>query len=226
VAPPHWRSDLSAFAAVIFDMDGVLVDGEPLHFQAVNELLGEEGRAITLEQYKPYMGTKSGWRELIRDFGLSQSYEYYHARYPGLMLQRYRDLSEPLPGAVALVRSLRATRMPLAVASSSIAPWVEACLSRIGLADVFDVVITGSDVTVGKPAPDIYLLAAERLGVSPAACLAVEDAPAGIASAKAAAMTCWAVRTEYTRGLDLGHPDREFDTLEAVSLEDILGVPA
>jgi HAD superfamily hydrolase (TIGR01509 family) len=207
-------------------MDGVLVDGEPLHFRAVNELLGEEGRSITLDEYKPYMGTKSGWQELIRDFALAHPYEYYHSRYPGIILERYREQSEPLPGAVSLVRSLRAAGARLAVASSSIQPWVEACLSRIGLFDAFEVIVTGSDVTEGKPSPEIYLLTAERLGLPPETCVAIEDAPAGIAAAKAAGMACWAVRTEYTRGLDLGRPDREFDTLEAVSIEDILGVAA
>ena len=64
---------LDSFAAVIFDMDGVLVDGEPLHFEAINRLMGEEGKAITLEQYKPYMGTKAGWAEMMGDFGLSLS---------------------------------------------------------------------------------------------------------------------------------------------------------
>jgi HAD superfamily hydrolase (TIGR01509 family) len=192
----------------------------------VNQLLAEEGRSISLEQYKPYMGTKSGWQELIRDFGLAKPYEHYHARYPGIILERYREQSEPLPGAVALVRGLRAAGVRIAVASSSIAPWVEAALSRIGLAGAFDIEVTGSDVTAGKPAPDIYLLAAGRLGVSPRDCLAIEDAPAGIESAQAAGMTCWAVRTEYTRGLPLPAPDREFESLTEISLDDIVGVPA
>jgi len=226
VARPHWRTKLPAFAAVIFDMDGVLVDGEPLHFRAVNELLGEEGRAITLEEYKPYMGTKSGWQELIRDFGLTRPYEHYAARYPGILLERYRDEAVALPGAVGFVQALRNAGVRIAVASSSIAPWVEAALARIGLDGAFEITVTGSDVTLGKPDPAIYLVAAERLGVSPRDCLAIEDAPAGIRSAHAAGMTCWAVRTEYTRGLSLPDPDREFETLESVSIDDVIGVTA
>lgn len=207
-------------------MDGVLVDGEPLHFGAVNQLLAEEGRSITLEEYKPYMGTKSGWQELIRDFALARPYEYYHRAYPGVILERYRTLSEALPGAVELVRGLRSLHVPIAVASSSIAPWVEAALVRIGLGQAFDITVTGTDVTAGKPAPDIYLLTAERLGVAPQHCLAIEDSPAGIRSAHAAGMTCWAVRTAYTQGLALPQPDREFETLNEVSVADIVGVAA
>ncbi len=207
-------------------MDGVLVDGEPLHFEAVNLLLSEEGRAISLDQYKPYMGTKSGWQELIRDFSLSRPYEHYRDRYLPLLVDQYRQKSEPLPGAIETVAALRSAGVPVGVASSSIRPWVEACLERIGLASAFDRIITGSEIREGKPDPEIYLLAARELGVAPSASLAIEDAPAGIASAHAAGMTCWAVRTEYTRGLDLPNPAREFDSLLEIDLRDIIGVAA
>ena len=205
-------------------MDGVLVDGEPLHFQAVNKLLATEDRAISLDDYKPYMGTKTGWADMIRDFGLTQPREHYSEIYRAMILESYRTQSEPLPGAVELVRGLRSAGMRIGVASSSILPWVEACLARIGLEDAFDDITTGTDVDNGKPAPDIYLLAAERLNVNPRDCLAIEDAPAGILSAKAAGMECWAVRTEYTRGLLLPDPQREFESLAQIRLEEIMGV--
>ena len=205
-------------------MDGVLVDGEPLHFQAVNKLLATEGKAISLDDYKPYMGTKTGWADMIRDFGLTQPREHYSEIYRAMILESYRTQSEPLPGAVELVRGLRSAGMRIGVASSSILPWVEACLARIGLEDAFDDITTGSDVDNGKPAPDIYLLAAERLNVNPRDCLAIEDAPAGILSAKAAGMECWAVRTAYTSGLLLPDPQREFESLQQIRLEEIMGV--
>lgn len=205
-------------------MDGVLVDGEPLHFQAVNKLLATEGKAISLDDYKPYMGTKTGWADMIRDFGLTQPREHYSEIYRAMILESYRTQSEPLPGAVELVRGLRSAGMRIGVASSSILPWVEACLARIGLEDAFDDITTGTDVDNGKPAPDIYLLAAERLSVNPRDCLAIEDAPAGILSAKAAGMECWAVRTEYTSGLLLPDPQREFESLQQIRLEEIMGV--
>lgn len=207
-------------------MDGVLVDGEPLHFQAVNTLLAEEGRSISLEQYKPYMGTKTGWSDMIQDFGLGRPRSHYSERYHAIVLEQYRQKSTAAPGAVALVRGVRGAGMPVAVASSSIRPWVEACLERIGLLDAFDVIVSGSDVEQGKPDPAIYLATAARLGIDPARCLAIEDAPAGIESAKRAGMTCWAVRTEYTRGLELPGPDREVQSLEEIALADIVGVPA
>lgn len=217
---------MTGFDAVIFDMDGVLVDGEPLHFETVNELLGREGKSISLEQYKPYMGTKTGWADMIADFGLSQPREYYSPIYRELVLARYRERSEALPGALSVVTALRMSSQRLAVASSSIRPWVEACLAKIGLGSAFEQLITGSEVENGKPDPEIYLLAAEKLGVDPRRCLAFEDAPAGIESAKRAGMTVWAVRTEYTRGLVLPDPDREFESLADVDITDIVGIAA
>jgi HAD superfamily hydrolase (TIGR01509 family) len=217
---------LAGFSAVIFDMDGVLVDGEPLHFRACNALLGEEGLSISLEAYKPYMGTKAGWSQMMRDLGLTQPAEVYSTRYDGLIVGEYRANSLAEPGAVELVTGLKRLGMPIAVASSSRTNWVAACLERIGLLDQFDHIISGSDIEHGKPAPDIYLLAADRLGVVPQACLAIEDAPAGIESARAAGMTCWAVRTEYTRGLRLPDPHREFDRIGDIRLEEIMGVAA
>lgn len=205
-------------------MDGVLVDGEPLHFEAVNTLLGEEGRSISLELYKPYMGTKSGWSDMIRDFGLGRPRSYYSERYHALILEQYRQRSEPTPGAVDLVRAIRGGGLPVAVASSSVRPWVEACLGRIGLLDAFDVIVSGSDVEAGKPDPAIYLKAAAHLGIDPRRCLAIEDAPAGIEAAKNAGMDCWAVRTAYTRDLVLPGPSRELESLQEISLTEILGV--
>ena len=86
--------------------------------------------------------------------------------------------------------------------------------------------ITGSDVREGKPDPEIYLLAAKTLGLPPARCLAIEDAPAGILSAKAAGMTCWAVRTEYTQGIELPNPDRTFESLLEFDIDEIVKVAA
>lgn len=225
MAPPRWRSKLPRFDAVIFDMDGVLVDGEPLHFEAVNRLLGEEGRSISLEQYKPYMGTKSGWKELIADFGLERPYEEYSRRYTPMLIDLYRERSVALPGVRETISALKG-RVPLAVCSSSILPWVEASLAKIGLLEHFDEIITGSEVREGKPAPDIYLLAASRVGVEPAKALAIEDAPAGIQSATAAGMTVWAVRTEYTRSLELPPCERVMESLHEFDVESVAGVAA
>jgi HAD superfamily hydrolase (TIGR01509 family) len=157
--------------------------------------------------------------------GLRRPPESYAERYDELILDQYRSESVPLPGAIELVNALQKV-LPLAVCSSSRRSWVDTCLQRIGIAGAFRYVVTGTDVDNGKPAPDIYLLAARGLAISPAACLAIEDAPAGIASATAAGMTCWAVRTEYTRDLALPPCERVLESLTEIAIEDIAGVAA
>jgi beta-phosphoglucomutase len=142
------------------------------------------------------------------------------------MVERYRERSIALPGAVELVQGLHEARIPLALCSSSIRPWVDACLQRIGLAGAVGRIVTRVEVGAGKPDPAIYRLAAQRLAIPPSECLAIEDAPAGILSAKAAGMTCWAVRTEYTRDIELPAPDRELQSLLEVDLNELVGVPA
>ena len=219
-------ADSLPFAAVIFDMDGVLVDGEPMYYGAASAVLAEDGIAFPLDRYKRYMGTKSGWNEFVEDLGLPRSAAYYRERCGELVAAAYRAVDSALPGAVELVHGLRELGLPMAVASSSHRTNVETCLDRLGLADAFDVVVCGNDITHGKPHPDIYLRAAGLLGVLPRNCLAIEDAPAGIRAAHAAGMTCWAVRTDYTRGLPLPHPERTFESLVEVDLDEIAGVPA
>ncbi|HMO97396.1 MAG TPA: HAD-IA family hydrolase, partial [Tepidiformaceae bacterium] len=98
--------------------------------------------------------------------------------------------------------------------------------AAVGLGDAFEVIVDSAIEGVRKPDPEIYLLAARRLGAAARDCLAFEDAPAGIQSARAAGMTVWAVRTEYTRGLELPGPHREFDSLTDVELDAIVGVAA
>lgn len=192
-------------AAVIFDMDGVLVDGEPLHYQVVRRLLADEGVDFGEADYRRYLGTtlESTWADLRERYALARSYEWYAAAYHREVVRSYREDAELLPGAEALLARLSEAGVPLALASSSNREWVDAALDSLGLRRFFQQTVAGDEVARGKPDPEIYRRAAERLGVAPDACLAVEDAPAGIASAQAAGMTVVAVRTPMTADLPL-----------------------
>jgi HAD superfamily hydrolase (TIGR01509 family) len=155
---------------------------------------------------------------LIARHGLSGTVDEYIARYDEVLLRVLHEPHAPAPGVTALMARLRELGMRLAVASSSRRAWVEATIQSLGLADAFDVVVTGDDVERGKPDPAIYLLTAQQLGVSPARCVAIEDSPNGVQSARAASMTVLGVRTEYTAHLHLDGVARAVDSLADLDL--------
>jgi HAD superfamily hydrolase (TIGR01509 family) len=211
---------VARFAAVIFDMDGVLIDSEPLHFAAVNEVLGSAGQSLTRQDYEAFIGgtTERMWDDLIRRRRLPHARSYWLERYDETVLRVLSRSWPAEPGVLDLVRKLRSMGTPLGVASSSTRAWIDATLRSIGLSDAFAARAAGDDVAHGKPAPDIYLLAAERLGVSPEDCLAIEDSPAGVLSARAAGMTVLGVRTPYTAHLRLDGVSRVVDSLAELDL--------
>lgn len=187
--------------AVIFDMDGVLLDSEPLHHDAVNAVLFEDGLPpLPLAEYTRYLGTtdEDMWRDLRTTRGLLRRHEYYLSRFNTYVLAAYRQHAIAAPGAIDLLDRLTASGLPLAVASSSRVQWVETCLDTIGIRRYFDDVAGGDMVARGKPDPEIFLLAARRLRVQPASCVVIEDSPAGVTAARRAGMRAIAVCTDYT----------------------------
>jgi len=211
---------MSRFDAVIFDMDGVLIDSEPLHFAVLSDLLARAGHTLTRAENEQFIGTTSEamFSRLIARHGLSGMVNEYIARYDELLLHVLQQPHAPAPGVMVLMAHLRKLGKGLAVASSSRSAWVEATIRSLGLADAFDVVVTGDDVERGKPDPAIYLLSAQRLGVAPDRCVAIEDSPNGVQSARSAGMTVLGVRTEYTAHLHLGGVARTVDSLADLDL--------
>jgi len=213
--------------AVIFDMDGVLADSEPLICAAAMEMFREQGLVVQPADFHPFVGTGENryLGGVAEKYGLvldvvkakARTYELYLAMVP-------RQL-DALPGAVELVRKCRAAGWVCAVASSADRIKIVANLNKIGLpVDTWQAIVTAEDVELRKPHPDLFLMAAKRLGVSPEHCTVVEDAVNGIAAAKAAGMRCVAVATTFAANLlaqaDLVRPD-----VRAVLLEDISGNP-
>ena len=195
----------SQSSAVIFDMDGVLLDSEPLHYEAVRQALAEQGVDFPFDDYARYLGTTltSTWDELCERYPMTMTLEQFEARYNADVLKQYQDGAPLIRGARELVERLREAGVPIAVASSSHRMWVNAALEGAGLSNYFDQTTAGDEVSMGKPSPEIYLKAAEKLGVDPARCVAVEDAPAGVESANAAGMKVVLVRSELTQDLNL-----------------------
>jgi HAD superfamily hydrolase (TIGR01509 family) len=180
--------------AVVFDLDGVLLDSEQVWDDVREQLVRERGGTWTDTAQADMMGMSSlEWsRYMHESLGLRESPEELNAEVVRRLLERYREHLPLLPGALEAVRRL-AAEWPLALASSSNRPVIETFLDASGVRDLFSVTVSSEEVARGKPAPDVFLEAARRLGVAPDRCAAVEDSASGIRAAKAAGMKVVAI---------------------------------
>jgi HAD superfamily hydrolase (TIGR01509 family) len=178
--------------AVVFDMDGVLVDSEHVWDEVREQYARETGGTYTERATRDMMGMSSvEWSRYMADtLGVPGTPEEINHAIVERMLERYGDAPPLIPGAVGAVRRL-GERWPLAIASSSNPELIEVVLRAAGLEELFRVAVSSQEVERGKPAPDVYLEAARRLDAEPTRCAAVEDSHNGIRSAKAAGM--WVV---------------------------------
>jgi HAD superfamily hydrolase (TIGR01509 family) len=208
------------FDAVIFDMDGVLIDSEPLHYEVLAKVLARDGFHLSREANEEFIGTTSEamFATLIARHGLQRSVAEYIRIYDHAIVEVLRRPYPAQPGVKQLIAYLRANDLQLALASSSKRSWIEATLQSLQLADAFDAIVSGDDVERSKPDPAIYQLAAQRLGLTPERCLAIEDAPKGVESARRAGMTVLGVRTPYTAHLTLDGVIATVDSLADLNL--------
>jgi len=180
--------------AVIFDMDGLLVDSEPIWQQARVGFAREHGQGWTHADHLAVMGRNTeGWTTYMRDrLGLAMSLAEIEAEIVSRVAAIYRREIPFLPGAVELVEFC-GRRWPLALASGSPSPLIEAVTAHPSIAGRLRVVISADEVPRGKPAPDVYLEAAARLGYDPTTCLCFEDSANGILAGHAAGLFVFAV---------------------------------
>ena len=202
------------FQGVIFDMDGVLVDSEPFICQAACQMFRELGQTVQPEDFTPFIGTGENryLGGVAEKYGLAVEIDQVKKRTYDIYLEIIRGALQPLPGVIAFIDQCQAMGKKLAVASSADRRKVLGNLREIGVSpERFSAVVVGEDVERKKPAPDIFLLAAEQLRLAAADCLVVEDAVSGVAAAKAAGARCLALTTSFPRealvGADYFAPD-------------------
>ena len=186
-------------AAVIFDLDGVIIDSEPVWETVRRGFVAESGGTWLPDSQRRLMGMSTAeWaRYLAEDLAVPMAAEQVADEVVRLMVARYDVALPMIPGALEAVRRLSA-RWPLGLASSSPRRLIDTVLERSGLAASFKVTISTEEVPRGKPAPDVYLEVAKKLEVEPRACVAVEDSSNGVRSAVAAGMMTIALeRPEY-----------------------------
>ena len=202
--------------AVVFDLDGVIVDSEQLWNEVREQLARERGGRWHDRAQRDMMGMSSvEWSRYMHDvIGLAETPEEISAEVVRRMLGRYRERLPLLPGAVEAVRRV-AGRWRLGLASSANREVIDVVLAESGLAPCFAVTVSSEEVENGKPAPDVYLEVARRLGAAPERCVAVEDSRAGIRSARAAGMRVIATPNPHFP------PDEETLALADVVLESV-----
>jgi len=210
-------------SAVIFDFDGIIVDSEPLHFRAFNEVLEPLGKAISWADYcDTYIGydDRDAFKEVFKvhkEKLCAGDLKALIARKADI-LQEYINDGEavPLPGAVELIKSIP-SRLPVALCSGALRGDIEPVIEKLGIGDAFSVIVTAEDTDKSKPDPAPYRLALKKLEIKdPATALAIEDTPAGIVSAKGAGLKVLAVTNSYDREYLL-EADAVTDSLEHVN---------
>ncbi len=208
--------------AVIWDMDGVIADTAPYHFKAWQQVFRKRGVRFTREDFTPRFGQRNDTiiRSVLGEATPKSEIDTIAGEKENNFRSMVRRKIEPLPGAIELLGSLSEHGFKTALASSGPMENIHLLISSLGIGSCLDVIVSGHDVTESKPSPQIFLLAAQRLGVEPEDCVVIEDAVAGVAAARKAGMHSLAVTTTNPRE-SLTEADLIVDTLEAVTADDL-----
>jgi HAD superfamily hydrolase (TIGR01509 family) len=216
-------------SAVIFDMDGVLVDTEPIYIDINRHLFKELGVEMSEERIMSYVGVpaKRMWAEIRRDFLLPESLDELIQAERSEQWQRMSAMTllPPTDGVVPFLKQLMNAGIRRAIASSTALDLVQLIISKALIGRYFEVVISSDAVKEGKPAPDIFLCAASELGCAPSECVVVEDSPHGIRGAKRAGMKTVGFANQLSSNLDLSEADMvitDFATASVVKIMELL----
>jgi len=213
--------------AVVFDLDGLLIDSEPIFLEVVQRFLARRGHVLAPELHQLMMGSPA--RQVLplfrRHYQLTDSVEAMTDECAELYFQIWEQRPAlPLPGALELLGRLEAAGVPKGMATSSRRGYVEKVLAPFALLPRFDFVLTADDITHGKPDPEIYRKAAARLAVSPERMLVLEDSVNGLRAAKGAGARCIVVPHPYVDRKQLTQADAVVDSLAAARLAEALGL--
>lgn len=218
----HFDFEEKYMKAVIFDMDGVLVDSQPYHFKADIDTMAEYGVIKDQKFYESFAGTLTAdrVRTLKEMFGLDVPVEEMTIKRENMILDIMgKEDIKPVSGIPEFLRSIKEKGLTTAVASSSDYKLINLILDRLKIAQYFDSVTSGSDVKRGKPSPDVFLLAAERIGIEPSECLVVEDSENGVKAAKAAGMKALGYINPTSGKQDLSLADFITDDFKKISID-------
>lgn len=214
-----------ALKGIIFDFDGLIIDTEMPGCNAWAELFNQNGFSFTIEDWKKAIGTGPSAYDPARHLSELTNGKLVAEIIKEQTLARTReliDLQPMLPGVLDFISAADRQNLPMAVASSSNREWVEGYLSKLGIRKFFKVVCTSNDVTHVKPDPELFLLAAKKLGFAPEETIVFEDSPSGIKAARAAGIPCIAIPNDITKSMDLSLATKVVNSFNDVDLKSLI----
>lgn len=210
--------------AVIFDLDGVIVESENAHIEAERQVFLKHNLVISAEELHRYTGTtaKVMFTELIARYRLATTFEEINHQKEKILLKLLEQDAEPTRGVLSLIRELKRRDIRLAIGSSSTRKLIDYVLTKLNITSLFDCILAAEDVEHSKPNPEIFLKAATKLGVSPNLCLVIEDAKLGVEAAKSAGMKCIGYRNPHSGNQDLSKADITTDDFSKLDIEKMI----
>lgn len=208
--------------AVIFDMDGVIIDSIPVHFKAWQELFAKyEKKNYKFEEFEKVIGfsTENIIIKFKNEYNIKEDVEKMAQVKNDLYLKYFKKEARLVSGVLPLLKQLKKRRLSVALASSEPTPIIKTVILKFRLKDFFKVIIGGDETIRPKPSPEIFLKAASELKVSPSECLVIEDSPPGITAAKSAKMKCLAIATTH-KHTDLKRADFIINKFSELNLDD------
>jgi len=209
--------------AVIFDMDGVIINSEVLYDEAFRKLVLEENKELSQEDLNSVRGMDDMeiWAELIKRYDLKDSAEYYNERILADIMDVFMNDPEVthIDGLIDLLDQIKDAGIRMSVASSADLKRIKVIIDRLSIGHYFEHLTSADDVSRAKPSPEIYLLAADKLGLSPDECWVIEDSTNGVKAAKAAGMKCIGFRGPYDTEQDHSLADERVIDHKEIDLE-------
>lgn len=215
--------------AVIFDMDGVIIDSEPIYKMVEEEIFESLNISVMEEEFNKYIGTNSYylWKCIKENHGLENSIgELVKLERESNLnyLLKHKELIKPVEGVVKLIQDIHNNGIKLSVASSSPIELISTIIDTIGIRKYFDYIVTGDYVDKCKPEPDVFLYAANKLNIEPSKCMVIEDSKNGTIAAKKAGMRCLGYKNLNSGNQDLSKADKITDSFCDVKFIDLQGV--